>query len=228
MRQAKISSQTGVTLIGGGRIGPCDLEEAVRLAPLLVAADGGAAHALDSGFNLHAVVGDLDSLTAKDRARIPPERVFPIKEQESTDFDKALRSIAAPFVLAVGFLGGRLDHQFAAFNVLVRYPGQACILIGESEIVLHVPRVLDMELTAEDVVSLLPMTGVTGRSRGLKWPIDGLALAPDGRIGMSNSALGPMHLETDTDGLLAILPRRALPLAIMALAGTRHPAAAST
>jgi thiamine pyrophosphokinase len=227
MKNAEIRSDGGVTLVGGGRIGKSDLAEALHLAPVLVAADGGAAPALADGHELLAVVGDLDSLHPDDHARIPRERVFQITEQDSTDFDKALRSVSAPVVLAVGFLGGRLDHQFAALNVLVRYPEKPCILIGEAEVVLHLPRVLQLELKMNDVVSLYPMVPVRGRSRGLKWPIDGLELAPDGRIGTSNRALGAIRLETESDGLLAILPRRALPEIVRGLAAVPLPAPVS-
>ena len=53
------------------------------------------------------------------RVAVPPERLHPIPEQDSTDFDKCLRHIAAPLVLGVGFLGGRVDHELAAFSTLV-------------------------------------------------------------------------------------------------------------
>lgn len=226
MNEVKIQSDTGVTLVGGGEIGPEDISLALRLAPLLVAVDGGASVALDGGHDIHAVVGDFDSLKARDRARIPADRLLRIEEQDSTDFEKALRSSSAPVILGVGFLGARMDHQFAAFNALARFPDKPCILIGETEIVLHVPPVLELELADGDVVSLFPMAAVSGRSQGLKWPIDGLALAPNGRIGTSNRATGRTKLQMDGPGLLAILPRRALASAFTALAET-HPRASA-
>lgn len=221
MNDANIQSDGGITLVGGGDVGSGDIQLALRLAPLLVAVDGGASYALDGGYDIHAVVGDFDSLSAQDRARIPADRLFQIAEQDSTDFEKALRCIAAPVILAVGFLGARLDHQFAAFNALARFPDKPCILIGESEIVLHVPPILALDLDVGDVVSLFPMSAVSGRSEGLKWPIDGLALAPDGRIGTSNRATGRLQLEMDGPGLLAIVPRQAIGAAITALAASR-------
>ncbi len=218
MKEANIQSDTGITLVGGGEIGPGDITLALRFAPDLVAVDGGAAAALEGGHDIQAVIGDLDSLTAQDRARIPAGRLLQIAEQDSTDFEKALRSVASPVILAAGFLGARLDHQFAAFNALVRFPDKPCILIGATEIVLHVPPVLELGLEAGSVVSLFPMAPVCGQSQGLAWPIDGLALAPDGRIGTSNRATGPIRLEMQGPGLLAILPRRALGAAVTALA----------
>lgn len=218
MKDAEIRFDGGVTLIGGGAIGPDDLELALELAPYLVAVDGGGlGPALSCGHTLHAVVGDLDSLNAEDRARVSPDIVFPVTEQESTDFAKALRTVIAPFYLCVGFLGGRVDHQFAAFNTLVRQPDKTCLLIGETEIVLHLPRVLEIDLDAGDRVSLVPMAPVSGRSEGLNWPIDGLAMAPDGQIGTSNHALGPIRIETNGDGLLAVLPRKAVSRTLRAL-----------
>ena len=45
-----------------------------------------------------------------------------IAEQETTDFDKVLRSVAAPLAIAVGFSGGRLDHELAVLNCLLTRP----------------------------------------------------------------------------------------------------------
>ncbi len=218
MENALVFSDNPVALIGGGDLEPQDITLARQHAPVLVAADGGASQALAAGHLPAAVIGDFDSLRPEDRARIPPDRLFPIGDQYSTDFDKALRHISAPLVLAAGFLGGRVDHQLAAFNVLVRHAHRPCILIGARELVFHIPAHFELELAAGDVVSLFPLAPVTGRSSGLEWPIDGLHLAPDGRIGTSNRALGPVVLRMDGPGLLGMVPRAALEGLIRAIA----------
>ncbi len=217
MENAIISSKNGVTLIGGGEVGERDIELALSLAPLLVAADGGASHALAAGYVPTAVIGDFDSLAPADRAQLPENRLFRIREQDSTDFDKALRHVSAPLILSVGFLGARVDHQLAAFNTLARNAEKPCILIGKTEIVFHVPSRLSLDLDPGDIVSLFPLSRVTGRSTGLQWPIDGLPLAPDGRVGTSNRAKGPVQIDMDGPGLLAIVPRRALRQAVRAI-----------
>ncbi|MFW8636320.1 thiamine diphosphokinase [Cribrihabitans pelagius] len=199
-----------VTLAGGGEIAPGSLEEALALAPVLAAADGGATAALAAGHLPRAVIGDFDSLPAETRAALPRERLFHVTEQDSTDFDKALRAISAPVVLAVGFLGGRLDHQLAALSTLVQGHPAPCVLIGETEVIFHATSPVELPLEAGDVVSLYPMQAVTGRSEGLQWPIDGLRLSPMGRVGTSNRALGPVRILPDGPGLLVIAPRRAL------------------
>ncbi len=222
-----VHSKTAVTLVGAGQASPSDLGMALARAPCLVAADGGAALALAAGYVPEAVIGDFDSLTAADRARIPEERLFTIREQDSTDFDKAMRAISAPLVLAVGFLGGRVDHQLAAFNTLVRHADMPCILIGQSEVVFLAPPRLELALSAGDVVSLFPMMPVTGRSQGLEWPIDGLRMSPSGRVGTSNRALGPVTLEIDAPGLLVIVPAGALDAVMRSLAPACAPVARS-
>ncbi len=222
-----VHSETAVTLVGAGPAGQHDLSMALARAPCLVAADGGAALALAAGHVPTAVIGDLDSLTEPDRARIPDDRLFEIREQDSTDFDKAMRNISAPLVLAVGFLGGRVDHQLAAFNTLVRHAETPCVLIGQSEVVFLAPPRSDLALTAGDVVSLFPMMPVTGRSQGLEWPIEGLTMRPSGRIGTSNRATGAVTLETDAPGLLVIVPTRALNAVMQAIAPACAPAAKS-
>lgn len=204
-------TREGVTLLGGGVIGPTDLSTALGLAPRLVAADGGAAAALRAGHMPEAVYGDMDSLSPEARARIPTELVHAIPEQESTDFDKALRHIRAPVVLAAGFSGDRVDHELAVYHVLAARAETRCIVLGAQDVVLHAPPRLGLDLSAGTRLSLFPLNGVTGRSDGLAWPIDGLEFHPARRIGTSNMATGgAVTLAFDRPGMLLILPRSAL------------------
>jgi thiamine pyrophosphokinase len=214
------ASETGVTLLGGGRLGQGDLRTALDLAPRLVAADGGAAAALAAGLIPEAVYGDMDSLPDTARAVIPPDRIHAIPEQASTDFDKALRHIRAPFVLAAGFTGDRVDHELSVYHGLVARPGVRCIVLGGHDVILHAPRELQLDLPAGTRLSLFPMTEVTGRSEGLDWPIDGLSFHPAGRIGSSNRVThGPVWLTFDAPGMLLILPRVHLAAVVPAVAG---------
>ena len=212
----------GVTLLGAGEVMPGALSEALTRAPILVAADGGARLAVEAGHLPEAVIGDMDSLDPATRERIPRDRLYHVAEQDSTDFEKCLSRIRAPFVLGAGFMGGRLDHELAALNVLVRHPGQRCILIGPVDICLHVPPALDLPLTPGTRVSLFPMTKVRATGEGLRWPVDRVPFDPAGAIGTSNEALGPVEFTADRPSLLAILPASALRAAVAALAGSER------
>lgn len=218
MNQPIVESSEGVTLVAGGAVTRRDLAAALRRAPRLVAADGGADRALAAGGRPEAVIGDLDSISDAARAVLGPERLFPIPEQMTTDFDKALRSIRAPFVLALGVAGGRIDHALAVLNVLVRNRSRVCLLVGRQDVVFHAPPRLRLRLRPGDRLSLFPMAAVTGESEGLRWPIGGLRFAPDGMIGTSNEVSGRVvDLAFDAPGMLVMLPRGRLDAALRAL-----------
>lgn len=220
MNRPIVQSSDGVTLVGGGPVTRADLRLATARAPRMLAADGGADRALGHGFRPEAVVGDFDSISGTAKAVLGPDCLFPIPEQLTTDFDKALRSVDAPFTLALGFTGARIDHGLAVFNALVRHADRRCLVIGPRDVVFHAPATLDLSLRAGDRFSLYPMAPVTGRSHGLEWPIDGIAFAPDGMIGTSNRVTAPrVRLETDGPGMLVILPRARLDAALRSLLG---------
>lgn len=211
-----LSTPGGITLIGGGGVGPGDLALALAHAPLLVAADGGADAALAAGLVPELVIGDLDSISPPARAQLAA-RLHPVAEQDSTDFEKCLQRIVASHVIAVGFSGRRLDHTLAALSVIARRPGQRILMLTEAETVFLAPPHLSLDLAPGLPVSLFPMGPVTGRSTGLVWPIEGLRFAPDARVGTSNAAEGPITLDTQGP-LLVMVPKPCLPEVLAALA----------
>lgn len=218
MAETIIHSNEPVTLLGAAPVRESALAESLRHAPRLIAADGGAGTALSCGRVPEAVFGDFDSIDAETLAKIPGERLNRIDEQDSTDFDKALRHIDAPLVLAAGFTGGRIDHELAVYNALVRHADRPCIVLGESDICFHAPPSLALDAGRGTRLSLFPMAEVSGSGTGLRWPIDGLLFAPSGRVGTSNEAAERrVALEMRSPGMLIILPRSALPAAIRAL-----------
>ena len=218
MNTSIVASNAPVTLVGGGETTPQDIHKALTLAPLCVAADGGADVALAAGVVPEAVMGDFDSLSHAARAEIPADRQHPIAEQDSTDFEKCLTRIAAPVILGVGFLGARVDHQLAVFHSLVKYPDRPCILLGAHEVVCLAPPRLHLPTEAGDAVSLFPMGEVTAQSTGLAWPLEGLSFSPLRLIGTSNCAEGPITLTVQAPHMLLILPRRLMPALLTALA----------
>lgn len=221
MNQPIVQCPEGVTLVGGGPILPRDLARALRLAPCPVAADGGADRLLAAGVMPEAVIGDFDSISAAALAAIPQARLHRVADQDTTDFDKALRSVQAGFILALGFSGARADHGLAVMNSLVRQSGRPCLVLGEQDVSFAVPPgPVRLALRPGDPFSLFPFARVTGRSEGLEWPLDGHVFAPDGFIATSNRVSAPeVRLWLDAPGMVAILPRRRLRAAIGAVRG---------
>ena len=218
MNSPIVQSTHGVTLAGGGPFSARDLRMALKRAPVPVAADSGADRLLKCGVMPQAVIGDMDSISDRARAAIPAQDQHLVGEQATTDFDKALRLIEAPLVLALGFAGARLDHGLAAFSTLIARGERRCILIGPDDVAFAAPERLVLALTVGDPLSLFPMAPVTGRSSGLEWPIEGIGFAPNGAIGTSNRVTARrVVLEFDRPGMLVILPRQRLDAAIKAL-----------
>ena len=212
------ASDTFVTLLGAGELKHADLTEALSIAPLLVAADGGANLAISHGVMPDLVVGDLDSLSERARSALPKDRIHLVVDQDITDFDKARDSIDARGVLAVGFTGARIDHELAVYHSLARRVDHKCIVIGGSDIAFLSPPQLTLCLPIGCRVSLFPLGPVGGLSTGLKWCIDGLAFSPAQKIGTSNEAIAEqVTLGFDAPAMLVILPRAQLSAAMTAL-----------
>jgi len=202
-----------ITLIGGAGVSDRLLDRALALARPVVAADGGADRALAHGITPRAVIGDFDSLSEDGWQTLPAGSLHRISDQDSTDFDKCLRSVSAPLILGVGFCGDRLDHQLAACNTLVRYPAQRCVLLGEVDLMFLCPPAIHLPLDPGCRVSLFPVGAVEGLSDGLQWPLRGLNFAPDGQIGT-----GPVHLTMTAPKMLVMLPVDRLGIVVTALA----------
>lgn len=213
-----VRSAGPVTLIGGGPVQPERLAAVLALAPDIVGADGGGDVALPAGARFRAVIGDMDSLRSAAALRETGAALHQIAEQDSTDLEKCLASVEAPLFLGLGFLGGRIDHHLAAMNALVK-TRKSVLLIGREDICFRCPDELRLSVAAGTRVSLFPMGPVRGAiSEGLRWPVQGLDFAPDGRIGTSNAALGGVLRAGFGGGpMLVILPVDYLDAAVAAL-----------
>ena len=211
MTRVIVSKNEPITLVGGAPVGTKLLSEAIAIAPLTVAADGGAKVLLECDHDPLAVIGDMDSLPGDLQARIPENRIHHIAEQDSTDFEKCLSRITAPLIVGVGFLGGRIDHQMAVQSVLSRYAHHRCLLIGMYDAMCVVPPQFALDLPVGTRVSLFPMAPTKIASQGLQWPTEGLQFSPSGQIGTSNRSTGKLILAPQNSAMLIILPRKFAP-----------------
>lgn len=208
-------------LAGGAPHALAALSQAALHVGDWVAADGGADLLLKAGITPRLVVGDFDSISDAARNAFAGQ-LHRIPEQDTTDFDKALRSADAPFLIAVGFTGGRFDHGLAVMNTLVRYPHRRCIVLGDDALAFHCPPRLELRLPRGALVSLFPMRSLFIDSTGLRWPTEGLKMAPAGRIGTSNEVAEDLvTLSPRTEGCLVILRAEALGPAVSALSAAQ-------
>ncbi|TYO91501.1 thiamine diphosphokinase [Oceanicella actignis] len=211
-----------VALIGGGAAGPAELEAALARAPRVVAADGGANLLAAGARKPDAVIGDMDSVADPARWRDDPEvRFVPVDEQDSTDLEKCLRLTRAPLYLGAGFLGGRMDHSLAALHALLRHADRRVVLLGAHDVAFAAPPLWRARLAPGARVSIFPLAPCRAHgSRGLRWPLDPLALAAGSVIGTSNEAAAEeVTLRFDGPGAVILLEPRFLDAAIESLTG---------
>ena len=156
-------------------------------AGLIVAADGGAAHAIAAGLAVDAVVGDLDSVTAAVRRALPAERFHRDADPDRTDLQKAIsfciaRGAVTVDVAAAG--GGRADHALANLSVLRLFRGQAVVrVIDDYFEVSLIEGQATVDAPTGTVVSLIAIGQATGvTTTGLRWNLTDypLAFSPHG------------------------------------------------
>ncbi len=210
---------SAITLVGAGPVRRSTLRAAIGLAPIAIAADGGADALAKLGHQCHAIIGDLDSIDITENWLNSGVPIHQIGEQETSDFEKCLYSLEAPLFLAVGFLGGLTDHALSALNALLVYENKRIILLGERDVTFLCPYDLWLELPVGTRISLFPLVEVTGlMSRGLQWNVAGLRMQPGGRIGTSNAVTdSPLRVGFDKKGVLVTLPIAQLLAAMAAL-----------
>jgi thiamine pyrophosphokinase len=175
---------------------PLEAQSLLRPTDLIVAADGGALHALAAGVMPQVVIGDLDSLSLEEQARVEAAgaqilRFSPRKDE--TDLELALLHAAregASEIVILAALGGRLDQTIA--NVLLlTLPALSGIGVRivegveEAFVIRHEGLI---EGQPGDTVSLIPLggdaAGVT--AEGLAWPLDDDVLRFGPARGVSN------------------------------------------
>ena len=214
MSEAPMHLPTPALLVGGGPVDPADLSAMRERAPVIVATDGAADWLARHGVMPDIVIGDMDSIGDLAAWQASTAEVRVIAEQDTTDFEKCLYSLSAPFFIGLGFLGGRMDHTLAVFHALLRHPEKRVLLVSLDEAAMLVPaaETLRLDIAAGDRVSLFPLLPVTGTvSRGLTWPIEGLRMSPGRQIGTSNSASAPrVEIAFDGPGALLMLERKNL------------------
>ena len=183
-------------VFANGEPAPAALVTELRaLADTVIAADGGARHAIANGIIPDAVVGDLDSVDDTLRAVIPSANFHKAGRLDTTDLEKAVafaieRGATEVDIVAAG--GGRADHALANLSVLVTNRGKATVRMHDEffEISLIDGRSV-VEGPPGTVVSLVALGACTGvTTDGLRWPLSDFTL-PFGPRGIHNEIESP-------------------------------------
>ncbi|KAK4202352.1 putative thiamine pyrophosphokinase [Triangularia verruculosa] len=196
-------------------------------ASFRIAADGGAnclydvagVHSDPSFDDLHVIIGDLDSITQAARTyyEAPPRKtnVIYYRDDYSTDFAKAIEHIRQKYppsprgkdIVAVGSLGGRVDHGISQLHHLYLFQqdpdyneGKLYFFSGESLTFMlkagrkHSIRVRHGSAGEDDVfakwVGILPVREPSRiTTKGLEWDVTDWPTEFGGQMSTSNHIL---------------------------------------
>lgn len=194
-----------------------DLEKSHTLLhddDFIIAADGGARHALALGLTPNIIIGDLDSLNAECLTFNTEIIQFPADKNE-TDLELAIQhalTLNPEQIIVLAALGGRLDQtlgNIALVNNVQRSTFNVRLDDGIEE-VFFCHSNCNIQGTSGDIVSLIPWQGeVTGiATTGLKWSLQNETLYPQKTRGISNEMTGDTATIQIKSGLLLIIHRR--------------------
>jgi thiamine pyrophosphokinase len=181
-------------------------------ADLLLAADGGARHALALGLTPHVVIGDLDSLDQAQQAQLRAAGVRFIVHstaKDETDLELALLYAVeqdADSIVVLGVLGGRLDQTLA--NVLLltmpALNGRDVRLVEGMQTAFVVRDQTTLTGHPGDTVSLIPLGGAAHgvTTEGLAFPLHDSTLPFGPTLGLSNEMMATQARVQVRDGLL--------------------------
>jgi thiamine pyrophosphokinase len=203
---------TVVVVAGGSTPSARAIEEIPAGAPV-IAADGGADHALALGLEVELAIGDFDSATPEALAAAHRTQRHPVAK-DATDLELALRA-ALEYeprrILVVGGIDGRLDHLFGELLILgaeefARVEVDAVLGDARAHVIRN-ERVLSG--TEGELISLFAVNGPAMgiETEGLAYPLRGESLVPGSSRGVSNVfAAREARISLERGLLLAVRP----------------------
>lgn len=205
-------------IVGGGRIGSRDFYRNLIVDhDLIIGADKGADFIRALGLVPHAVVGDLDSISAETLDWVKKKnlivREFPA-DKDKTDMELAIEEAVAngaTEVTLTGAWGGRLDQSLANVFLLraALRLGIDCCVREEGGDIYIVDRRLAFSGAPGDTVSLLALEECAGVVLdGFKYKIPDGKLIPGSTLGISNVLLGKRGTIELQSGLLLLIISR--------------------
>lgn len=192
--------------------------------PMLIAADGGAAHVLAVGLVPDIVVGDFDSLAQGDRARLEAlgvELLVAATDKDESDMELCLLTAVedgAKRLTIVGAMGlVRPEHTVANLLLLAdpRLDGLEVAIVGRGSRLWRIgtadgPGQTRIEGQPADFVSLFPLdTAVAGvTTEGLRFALADAMLPLGPSLGLSNELLTDQARVTSRRGRLLVIHSR--------------------
>ena len=211
----EILGEYALILLGGEITDLAIFQKMAATARIIVCADSGAKHARLLDLNVDVIVGDLDSIS-KETLEYYRERgseIVQMAEQESDDFEKALRYLNGRFkgyVRILGISGNRTDHMLTNFSVMLRYSDSFESLVAYDDSAEHqflTAKRNNCSITCPvgTTISLTPFGEAIGvTTQNLRYPLISEDLRLGEREGLSNVATGTPITITIVSGALLV------------------------
>ena len=194
------TSKKAVIFVNGDLADPSRIKKHIDKRTLIIAADGGAAHALALGITPHVVIGDFDSISAKMRRALKKRGVQLIKhprDKVHTDSGLALtlaKERGCREILITGIRGTNTDHFLGNLFLLAKkkfVSSRITIVEGREEMIV-VRKKVRIEGKKEDTISLIAhggrARGIT--TKGLFYPLKNALIRAGSSRGIRNHMTG--------------------------------------
>lgn len=207
-----------VIITTGGSLGDWALPY-IREGDLLIGADSGALFIVDQGFRPDIAIGDFDSVSAAELARIMAHSGKTIScdpvDKNFTDTEMAFRlalDMQPDSIILLGALGTRFDHSLANVHLLALADdnGIAAFIVDETNRITAISQDALVERHHYPQVSLLPLTNaVTGITlEGFQYPLNEATLTIGQSLGISNVLMGESGRIRMREGRLLVIQSR--------------------
>lgn len=196
-------------LIGNGEtVSSRLLKQFAKQTDYVLAADGGADHALACGVTPDGVIGDLDSVSARTKKQLA-KCILHVPTQNNTDLEKALLWITKhhfTHITVVGFVGDRWDFSIGNLLTLAKFAPKLKICVAGNKWRI-LPLVCGAEFTCKpnkrvSIIPLKPCTGLT--LTGLKYPLQNARMLPGTTRTLSNQTASTRFSVSFTRGSLLV------------------------
>lgn len=208
-----------VVVAGGETPSPLALA-ACDSAGLLIAADGGALHAVRVGLRVDVLIGDLDSTEPEVVAEVEAAGTRVVRyptDKDASDLELALETATAhalkraATVVVVGIHGARPDHELTNIALLASPRWRSVPMqgwLGESLVQVAWPeRPVRVRGRTGSTVSLVPLGGSAQgvRTTGLRYPLSGNEVRFGSSLGLSNVLTGEVGSVAVSKGPLLVV-----------------------
>jgi len=180
---------------------------------LVIAVDAGADVCRTAGVDCDVVVGDMDSISPEEFARLAESGLRMVRfpaDKDQTDLDLALNEaihLGCDRAVVTGVFSGRLDHTLAAVGTLSHLEDLA-ITVAEPSLSAWFVRAGE-SLALQGYGATISALAIHGDAvvtiKGTKWPLDDQVLSELSSLGMSNVIIAAEALVEVLTGVVFVV-----------------------